>query len=204
MEFGSPQTRIAKNVRLHEDNSSVAASTHRSAGACPNSEAEATIQREPNSRRMDALQAHPVAELLACPPAIGLLLNDAAQCLTFEAGQVVFRQSESCRGLYLVVSGLFQRRAERLETRLILALARAGDLVELAAALGEGHHTCTLAAQTAGSLLMLPTEALAQAFGSYPPLRMQLLEELARAVSRAYNSCSLGRALRPKRDNSAA
>jgi CRP-like cAMP-binding protein len=145
-----------------------------------------------------------VAELLECPPAIGLLLNHAAKCLSFEAGDVVFRQSGICQGLYLVITGQFQRRAERLETQLTLGSARAGELVELAAALGERHHTFTLAAQTAGSLLMLPMEALSQAFQSFPPLRMRLLEELAREVSRAYNTCFFSRVARSRRVSSAA
>ena len=162
------------------------------------------MQREARSRSIEAVQARPVAELLECPPAIGLLLNRASQCLSFEAGDVVFRQSGICRGLYLVITGQFLRRAERLETRLTLGPARAGELVELAATLGDRHHTCTLAAQTAGSVLMLPIEALNQAFQSYPSLRMRLLEELAREVSRAYNTCCFSRAMKQRRVSSAA
>ncbi len=162
------------------------------------------MQREAKSRQMEAVKAHPVAELLECPPAIGLLLNRAAQCLSFEAGEVVFPQSGICRGLYLVITGQFLRRAERLEARLTLGPARAGDLVELAAALGDRQHTYTLVAQTAGSILMLPIEALNQAFQSFSPLRMKLLEELAREVSRAYNTCCFSRLARPRRARSAA
>ena len=162
------------------------------------------MQREAKSRHMEAVRAHPVAELLECPPAIGLLLNRSAQCLSFEAGEVVFPQSGICRGLYLVITGQFQRRAERMETRLTLGPARAGDLVELAATLGDRHHTYTLAAQTAGSVLMLPIDALTQAFQSFPPLRMRLLEELAREVSRAYNTCCFSRVARPRRASSTA
>jgi CRP-like cAMP-binding protein len=153
---------------------------------------------------MEAVKAHPVAELLECPPAIGLLLNRAAQCLSFEAGEVVFPQSGICRGLYLVITGQFLRQAERLEARLTLGPARAGDLVELAAALGDRQHTYTLVAQTAGSILMLPIEALNQAFQSFSPLRMKLLEELAREVSRAYNTCCFSRAMKQRRVSSAA
>ena len=79
-----------------------------------------------------------------------------------------------------------------------LGTARTGDLVELAAALGDGIHTYTLTGQLAGSALLLPIQALQQAFESYPPLRMHLLEELAREVSRAYTVGSLTR-LRPLR-----
>jgi CRP-like cAMP-binding protein len=153
---------------------------------------------------MEAVRTHPVAELLQCPPEVGLLLNGAAQSICFGAGELVFRQSEACRGLYLVVSGQFVRRTERMETRLTLSPARAGDLVELAAALGDCHHTYTLAAQGAGSVLMLPIDTLNQAFQSYPPLRMQLLEELAREVSRAYWTCCLSRVAGHRRGSSAA
>jgi CRP-like cAMP-binding protein len=162
------------------------------------------MHREAKTRQLEAARAHPVAELLECPPAIGLLLNHAAQCISFEAGEVVFPQSGICRGLYLVITGQFQRRTERLKTRLTLGPARAGDLVELAATLGDRHHTYTLAAQTAGSVLMLPIEALTQAFQSFPPLRMRLLEELAREVSRAYNTCCFNRMARSGRASSAA
>ena len=162
------------------------------------------MQREARSRRMEAVRPHPVAELLECPPSIALLLNGSAKCISVDAGEIVFRQSENCKGLYLVISGQYVRRTERLETRLTLSTARAGDLVELAAALGDGQHTFTLAAQTAGSVLMLPIEALNQAFQSYPPLRMQLLEELAREVSRAYDSCCLSRVVSHRRGSSAA
>lgn len=162
------------------------------------------MKREARPRRLEAVKAHPVAELLECPPAIGQLLNRAAKCLSFEAGDVVFRQSGICRGLYLVITGQFLRQAERLEARLTLGPARAGELVELSAALGDMHHTFTLAAQTAGSVLMLPIDALSQAFQSYPPLRMRLLEELAREVSRAYNTCFFSRVARPRRISSTA
>jgi CRP-like cAMP-binding protein len=162
------------------------------------------MQREARSRRIEAVRAHPVAELLECPPAIALLLNGSAKCISIDSGKLVFRQSEVCQGLYLIISGHFVRRTERLETRLTLSPARAGELVELAAALGDGHHTYTLAAQTSGSVLMLPTETLNQAFQSYPPLRMQLLEELAREVSRAYCNCCLSRAVTHRRGSTAA
>jgi CRP-like cAMP-binding protein len=151
---------------------------------------------------MDAVAAHPLAELLDCPPEAGNLLNGSAQCISFDTGDVVFRQHEDCKGLYVVVSGLFVRKAERLKTRLTLGPARAGDLVELAAALGDGYHTYTLAAQTPGSLLVLSIEALNQVFLSYPPLRMRLLEELAREVSRAYLSCCLNRTVHIRRHGS--
>jgi len=162
------------------------------------------MQREARSRRMETVRAHPVAELLECPPAVALLLNGSAKCIDFEAGELVFRQSESCRGLYLVLLGHFQRKTERLEAHLTLSPARAGDLVELAAALGDGHHTYTLSAQSAGSVLMLPIETLNEAFQSYPPLRMQLLEELAREVSRAYCSYCLSRVVTHRRGSTAA
>ncbi len=157
------------------------------------------MQEEARSVRMSSVAAHPLAELLECPADAGNLLNSAAQSIEVAAGDTVFRQNDSCKGLYVVVSGLFVRKAERLKTRLTLGPARTGDLVELAAALGDGHHTYTLSAQSAGSVLKLPIEELSEVFERYPPLRMRLLEELAREVSRAYLSCSLSRAVHSRR-----
>jgi CRP-like cAMP-binding protein len=154
---------------------------------------------EARSRDMEAVAAHPVSELLACPPAIGNLLTASARTISFESGQVIFRQITPCAGLYLVVQGQLQRRTERLDIRVILGQARPGDLVELAASLGDHLHTYSLVAQTSGSLLMLPLAALQKAFENYPPLQMQLLEELAREVSRAYRACSLARCARGRR-----
>ena len=157
------------------------------------------VQAEARSERLEAVAAHPLAELLECPPEAGNLLNGEAQCLEFDAGEVVFRQYSVCQGLYVVIGGIFLRKAERLKTRLTLGPARAGDLVELAATLGDGQHTYTLSAQTPGSLLLLPIESLKRVFEHYPPLRMRLLEELAREVSRAYISCCLNRTVHVRR-----
>lgn len=165
---------------------------------------EVNTQAPAPLERLEAVAAHPLAELLDCPPTTGNLLSGSAQCIAFDDGEVVFRQNEPCKGLYVVVSGLFVRKAERLKTRVTLGPARAGDLVELAAALGDGLHTFTLSAQSAGSVLMLPIEALNQVFESYPPLRMRLLEELAREVSRAYISCCMSRAVPTRRRSAVA
>lgn len=157
------------------------------------------MQSEARSKRLEAVSTHPLAELLACPPSTSSLLTASAQSVSFTAGEVIFSQSGPCLGLYLVVSGQLLRRADRLSMRLTLGMARSGDLVELAAALGDRVHTYTLVAQTPGSVLLLPIEALQQAFKNYPPLRMRLLEELAREVSRAYHLCSLTSLTRSRR-----
>lgn len=141
----------------------------------------------------DEAVARPVADLLACPSAASELLNASSRYVEFREGDTVFRQGEACSGLYLVVAGQLLRRAERLESRLVLGPVNAGDLVELAAALGEVQHTYTLTAQSTGSLVLLALGSLKQAFEVYPPLRMQLLEELAREVSRGYSACCAAR-----------
>jgi CRP-like cAMP-binding protein len=157
------------------------------------------MQSEARSKRLEAVSTHPLAELLACPPSTSSLLTASAQTISFSAGDVIFSQSGRCAGLYLVISGQLIRRAERLSMRVTLGMARSGDLVELAAALGEPVHTYTLAAQTAGSVLLLPIDALHEAFRSFPALRMRLLEELAREVSRAYHLCTLSNLTRSRK-----
>ncbi len=162
-----------------------------------------SIQAGDRYERLAAVAARPLAELLQCPEETGSLLTNASQCIEFDAGELVFRQQAPCKGLYVVVSGDFIRKAERYQMRVTLGPARAGDLIELAAALGDGRHTCTLKAVTPGSLLLLPMEALRQAFTSHPPLRMRLLEELAREVSRAYITCCLSRVTPARRPSNA-
>jgi CRP-like cAMP-binding protein len=101
-----------------------------------------------------------------------------------------------------LISGYMLRKAARLDSRLTLGTVRAGEVTELAAMLGDVRHTFTLVAQAKGTAMRLPKEALDRAFQQYPPLRMRLLEELAREVSRAYAVCSttrhLGMRRRPK------
>lgn len=162
------------------------------------------MQPEARFAPSDAVAPRPLTELLQCPAQVADLLNRGTQRLEFEAGEAVFHQNGDCKGLYLVVSGQFQRRTERVETRLTLGPARAGDLVELAAVLGDGLHTYTLVALNSASVLVLPMESLNRAFQAYPPLRMHLLEELAREVSRAYGATCLARAPNTRRRSPAA
>ena len=159
---------------------------------------------EARTDRLAAAAAHPLAELLECPEEATQFLTSASCCMEFEAGRTVFRQGENCTGLYVVIAGDFVRKAERFQMRVTLGSTRAGDLLELAAALGDGTHTYTLTAVSPGSVLMLPMEALRHAFESYPPLRMRLLEELAREVSRAYVSCCMTRVTPARRHISGA
>jgi CRP-like cAMP-binding protein len=130
---------------------------------------------------------------LECPASIWSLLNGAPLCIDFNEGEIVFRQPAICLGLYIVLSAQFLRRTQRLERRLTLGTVRPGALVELAAVLGDGHHTYTLSAQTSGAVLLLPIRALNPAFDGYPRLRMRLLEEPAYEVSRGYETGCLTR-----------
>jgi len=202
MESSTWQIRKTQRVPQRLAGRGSAGTARRETSNRAQTKGDRSMQPEARSLRTAAVQAHPLSELLECPAATGRLLNAAAEYFDVDAGQMVFRQSGLCRGLYVVVSGQFLRRAERLDTRLTLGTARSGDLVELAAVLGDGFHTYTLSAQTAGSLLMLPIEVLNQAFESHPPLRMQLLGELAREVSRGYDASCQNRAPRAKRRSS--
>lgn len=144
------------------------------------------MQNNTNSRGTDNAAARPLTELLACSPEASELLNQSSECIIFEVGQTIFRQCDKCRGLYLVVSGDLQRKTEWKQSRITLGMSRAGDLLELSAALGDGRHTCTVTAKTSGVLMLLPIHSLREAFAAFPPLRAHLLEELAREVSRTY------------------
>lgn len=166
-----------------------------------NAKGVGTMQPAAIPERRDAAAAHPIAQLLACPPAIANLLNASAECVEFDAGDVIFHQDDLCRGLYVVTNGQLSRKAARLDSRLTLGNVRAGEIVELAAMLGDVRHTYTLTAQTKGTIMRLPMDVLHRAFQAYAPLRMQLLEELAREVSRAYGVCCATRMAGIRRRN---
>ena len=165
-------------------------------------EADLNVQAEQFSGKFAAVSAHPIAELLDCPPETRQLLNGASECIHFEPGDVAFRQGDECCGLYLIVAGEFLRKTDRLNTRVTLGPVRAGDMVELAAALSDTRHTYTLSAISQGTLLLLPEKALSTAFEQHPLLRMRLLQELAREVSRAYITCCMTRTVPVRRRRS--
>jgi len=157
------------------------------------------VQSQHPDGKIAAVSARPIAELLECPPDTSTLLNGAAKCLNFQPGEVAFRQGESCSGLYVVVAGEFLRKTDRYNTRVTLGSARPGDIVDLACALSGTRHIYTLSAIGEATLLLLPMQALTAAFERHPPLRMQLLQELAREVSRAYHSCCMSRVVPARR-----
>ena len=143
-----------------------------------------------------SITPRPLAELLTCPGAIGEQLGRAVERLEFKAGEMIFVQNSETRGLYLLLAGEFYRSAERREKRLSLGPLHSGDLTELAAVLGDESHTYSLMAGAPSAALLLPKPALLEAFSAYPPLRMRLLEELGREVSRAYHSVYIPRRTR--------
>lgn len=193
METGSLQSRgTARNRQMVSSRGIATANSHWAADRL-GARGDVGMKPEASAGYRDSAAARPIAELLACPPAVANLLNASAECIEIGAGDTIFRQSAVCRGLYVVIAGQLLKKTERREKRLTLGAARVGDLVELAAALGDVHHTYSLTAQTRGSVLLLPLRSLRDAFESYPPLRMQLLEELAREVSRAYSVCCASR-----------
>ncbi len=151
------------------------------------------MQPKPRPERRDVAAPHPIAELLACPPTVGNMLNASAESIEFDAGDILFQQNDVCRGLYIPISGYLLRKAARMDARLTLGTVRAGEVVELAAMLGDVRHTYTLIGQSKGTAMRLPKEALQRAFELYPILRMRLLEELAREVSRAYGMCCVAK-----------
>jgi CRP-like cAMP-binding protein len=148
---------------------------------------------------LDAVAPRPLAELLACPATIQANLGAATERRNFEAGQAIFQQGEASRGLYLLLAGDFHRFSMRLGQKILLQPLHPGDLVELSAVLGDGHHTYTLIAHSPVSALVLPISALNLAFQQHPPLRMKLLEELGREVARAYTTLTLNRGMKARR-----
>jgi len=163
------------------------------------------MQAKAITERRDVAAPHPISELLACPPVVANMLNASAESIEFDAGDVLFQQNDVCRGLYIPISGYLLRKTARLDSRLTLGTVRAGEVVELAAMLGDVRHTYTLIGQSKGTAMRLPKEALQRAFELFPTLRMRLLEELAREVSRAYGMCCVAKlaGLRHRSANSA-
>src|ERR1035438_9477825 len=140
MKLDSTQIGSTKTTGHGRSGRRIAGTTRRDIAHRATAKGDGTMQSQARSGRMEAVAPHPLAELLECPSATGSLLSGSTVCIEVDAGDAVFQQSEPCRGLYVVISGRFLRQAERMEAHLMLGPARAGDLVELAAVLGDGRH----------------------------------------------------------------
>jgi CRP-like cAMP-binding protein len=146
-----------------------------------------------------AVAPRPLTELLACPGSLEQRLGASSERRDYKAGDLLFSQGGECEGLYLLLAGEFCRSSYRRDKRVNLGVLHSGDLVELAAVLGDGGHNYSLLATTDAAALLFPIESLRVAFQEYSPLRMHLLEELGREVSRAYGAVYLPRKTRMRR-----
>ena len=144
----------------------------------------------------------PLTELLACPGSLEQRLGESSERRDYKAGDLLFSQGGECEGLYLLLAGEFCRSSYRRDKRVNLGILHPGDLVELAAVLGDGGHNYSLQATTDATALLFPMAALREAFREYSPLRMHLLEELGREVSRAYGSVYVQRKTRSRHTES--
>lgn len=145
---------------------------------------------------LHAVAPRPLTELLACPGPLEQMLGANAERRDYGSGDVVFSQNQECAGLYLLLAGEFARSALRREKRLSLGILRAGELIDLASVLGNSRHNYTITAVGPSAALLFPMSSLEAAFEEYPPLRMHLLEELGREVSRAYGTVYVSRKTR--------
>ena len=148
MESGGSQVRRTRGIRKgkagRETQMWISGSVLKQRG-----KGDLTMQSKASTERRDVAAPRPIAELLACPPAVANMLNASAECIEFDAGDVIFTKT-SIPGLYVVIAGYMLRKAERMDTRLTLGTVRAGEVMELAAMLGDVRHTYTLVAQVQG------------------------------------------------------
>jgi CRP-like cAMP-binding protein len=143
-----------------------------------------------------AVAPRPLTELLACPGSLEQRLGASSERRDYKAGDLIFSQGDRCEGLFLLLAGEFCRSSYRRDKRVNLGILHPGDLVELAAVLGDGGYNFSLQATTDAAALLFPMSVLRAAFQEYSPLRMHLLEELGREVSRAYGSVYVQRKTR--------
>jgi len=150
----------------------------------------------------NSVTPRPLTELLACPGSLEQRLGASSERRDYKAGDLLFSQGAECEGLYLLLAGEFCRSSYRRDKRVNLGILHPGDLVELAAVLGDGGHNYSLQATTDATALLFPMATLRAAFQEYSPLRMHLLEELGREVSRAYGSVYVQRKTRTRHTES--
>ena len=191
MEPGSSQVRSTRSTRQGPAGRWIARATRRRTGDRAEARGDGTMQPEARFGHAEAA-AHPLAELLECPPAIGNLLNASAQYARLRnrgdglsPGRALpralrggFRAAVAQDGApeYAADAGTGARRETWWNWRPRWAM----DIILIRSRRKLRRRCCCCRSSRSSRLSR-----------RYPPLRMQLLEELAREVSRAYNTCCL-------------
>lgn len=104
-------------------------------------------------------------------------------CRAVSRGEVLFREGEPCRGLYLVVEGEVRSyRANRDGDEQVFGTFRAGDSLGEVSLFDEGAHLASARVTEAGRVLFLPLDEVHALYRTHPQVAMAVVRELGQRV----------------------
>ena len=131
------------------------------------------------------------------PDCIETQLLKAARVEQWPAGKTLFREGDSSRGVYVVVSGeidlVFNARRGAQKT---LRVAHAGDIVGLGDVMACTPYDCTATTRTAATIGTLPVNELRRLLDETPSLWFNVLEFLSNDVNACYDCMRAAGAVR--------
>lgn len=104
-------------------------------------------------------------------------------CRAIRRGEIIFREGEPCRGLYLILEGevrVYRSNASGKEQ--VLATYRSGESIGEVALFDEGPYLAAARATRDGRILFLPLDEVQALYQTHPEVSHAVVRELAQRV----------------------
>jgi CRP-like cAMP-binding protein len=119
------------------------------------------------------------------------LMERAGRMRVFEPGQVLFRQGEPCRGVYVIRSGLVGlRRTEEDGSSALLGLSGPGDIAGYRALLADDFHSNTTEVLTHCRVLVIEAAQIKQLINSSNTVREHFVQKALADLTRSQGQCA--------------
>lgn len=133
---------------------------------------------------------HDPAKVVASQPLFASLsetecdaLVERSLCRSVAQGTVLFREGESCRGLYLVVEGVvWTYRANAGGHEQVFGVFGPGESLGEVSLLDEGPYLASARVAKSGRVLFLPFEQVQALYRTHPQVAHAVVQELGRRV----------------------
>jgi CRP/FNR family transcriptional regulator len=114
------------------------------------------------------------------------LLNQHKQCAEYRAGQVVFRQGDPFRGVFVIEQGtLALRKCDRFGNTILLTLAHGGDTVGYRDYLAEQDYSTSADVLTDARLCLIAPTAVRELLRRNPALGLRFVRRMAEDLETA-------------------
>src|SRR5690606_31564114 len=110
-------------------------------------------------------------------------LAERSPCRVIRRGEILFREGDTCRGLYLVLEGEIRvYRANASGREQVISSYRAGEAVGDAALFDAGPYLASARVIRAGRILFLPFDEVQALYETHPAVARAVVRELGSRV----------------------